>query len=40
MISDHDIQKQEMRVIEARRRLQQAMVCAENGDNDDWIGVV
>jgi len=36
MISDLDVQKQEMRVMDARRRLQQAMVCAENGDDDDW----
>ena len=35
MITDHDIKKQEMRVIEARRRLQHAVLSAENGDDDD-----
>jgi hypothetical protein len=35
MITDHDIQKQEMRVIEARRRLQQAVASADDYDDED-----
>lgn len=32
VISDHDVQKQEMRVLEARRRLQRAMACVDDID--------